>query len=95
MIELIGTLAAALTTVAFIPQAAKIFRERRTEGISVGMYFLFTTGVLLWLVYGALIGSRPLLLANAITLTLNVMILAMKLSLDRKRKRAALETVRS
>lgn len=78
-IEWIGTCAAILTTGSFIPQAWLIFRTRRVEGISVGMYGAFTTGVALWLAYGVAMGSWPITIANAITLTLASAILVMRL----------------
>ena len=78
-IEWIGTCAAILTTGSFIPQAWLIFRTRQVEGISVGMYSAFTAGVALWLTYGVAMGSWPITIANAITLTLASAILVMRL----------------
>lgn len=77
--DLIGYLAAVLTTVSFVPQAWKTFRSRDVSGISLGMYALFTTGVALWLVYGLALGNVPITLANAITLALALAVLLMKL----------------
>ena len=50
--ELIGYLAACLTTCSFVPQALHTFRTRDVSGISLGMYSVFTVGVALWLAYG-------------------------------------------
>ena len=75
----IGSIAAVLTTVAFVPQALKVIREKQTHGISLAMYALFTAGVALWFVFGLLIHSWPVTLANGITLVLASVILAMKL----------------
>lgn len=77
--DLIGYIAATLTTVSFVPQAWKTFRSRDVSGISLGMYALFTTGVALWLVYGLALGNLPITVANAITLALALAVLAMKL----------------
>lgn len=77
--ELIGYLAAALTTIAFIPQVLYTWRLRSGRGISLGMYSAFTGGVALWLVYGILLDAWPIIVANVITLTLALAILAMKL----------------
>jgi MtN3 and saliva related transmembrane protein len=77
--EAIGYLAAALTTAAFVPQAWLTWRTRRAEGVSLGMYSIFTIGVALWLVYGVAISAWPIVIANAITLALALFILAMKL----------------
>ena len=77
--DLIGTLAACLTTVSFVPQAWLSFKTRDVSGVSLSMYSVFTVGVVLWLVYGLLLGSWPMVIANAVTLVLALMILGMKL----------------
>lgn len=77
--DLIGSLAAALTTASFIPQALHTFRTKDVRGISLGMYSAFTSGVALWLVYGWMLGELPIVIANAITLSLALAILVMKL----------------
>jgi len=77
--DLIGYLAASLTTLSFLPQAWHTFRTRDVSGISLGMYGLFTLGVALWLVYGLLLGAWPIVVANALTLALALSILVMKL----------------
>lgn len=79
MNDLIGYLAASLTTLSFLPQALHTFRTRDVRGISLGMYALFTTGVALWLVYGLLLAAWPIVVANALTLALALAILVMKL----------------
>lgn len=81
MTELVGLLAGALTTASFVPQAVKVLRERQTAGISLGMYLLFSAGVTLWLVYGVAIGSLAIILANAVTLLLALIVLGMKIRL--------------
>ena len=75
----IGSAAATLTTTAFIPQAWKIWRTRHTADISLGMYALFTLGVSLWLTYGILLESWPIIIANSITALLAGTVLVMKL----------------
>ena len=77
--ELIGYLAATLTTCSFVPQAWHTFRTRDVSGISLGMYSVFTTGVALWLAYGLLLQAWPVVAANAITLGLAMSILVMRL----------------
>ena len=77
--DLIGSLAAVLTTASFLPQAWHTFQTKDVSGISLGMYSVFTVGVALWLVYGWLTAAWPVVFANAITLTLASFILVMKL----------------
>lgn len=80
--NLIGFLAATLTTIAFIPQVIKVWRTRSTRDVSIGMYTLFTAGVALWFCYGLMIGSWPVIAANAITLILAGLVLIMKIRID-------------
>jgi MtN3 and saliva related transmembrane protein len=77
-IDWIGSIAATLTTTAFIPQAWQVWCSRHTADISLGMYVLFTLGVALWLCYGLLLQSWPIIIANGITLLLAGIVLAMK-----------------
>ena len=78
-IDAIGSVAAVLTTASFIPQAWHSFKTRDVSGISLSMYSAFTLGVALWLLYGVLLQSWPLMIANSITLVLAATILGMKL----------------
>jgi MtN3 and saliva related transmembrane protein len=77
--DAIGYLAATLTTAAFIPQAWLTWKTKRADGVSLGMYSIFTLGVALWLIYGLAVGAWPIVIANAITLLLALFILVMKL----------------
>lgn len=77
--DLIGYLAASLTTIAFVPQAWLTWKTKRAEGVSLGMYLIFTSGVALWLAYGLMLGAWPIVAANTITLGLALFILGMKL----------------
>jgi MtN3 and saliva related transmembrane protein len=79
LIDAIGYLAGLLATVAFLPQLAKIIRDRRVTDISLGMYVLFCSGVGLWLIYGFLISSKPVIISNSVTLVLSGTILALKI----------------
>ncbi|TAK90288.1 MAG: hypothetical protein EPO06_09185 [Burkholderiaceae bacterium] len=75
----IGFLAGLLTTVAFVPQALMTWKNKSARDISLGMYSIFTSGVLLWVIYGALAGIWPVLITNIVTLLLALFILVMKL----------------
>lgn len=76
----LGFAAAACTTLSFLPQVLKVWRSRRADDISLGMYAVFCTGIVLWLVYGFLIADLPLIVANIVTLTLagSVLVLAVR-----------------
>ncbi len=77
--NLLGYPAAFLTTIAFVPQAWQSWRTRDLSGISLPMYALFTSGVALWLGYGLMIGSLPIIAANAVTLLLASVVLWLKI----------------
>ena len=78
-LTLIGMLAGALTTIAFAPQAIKSWRTRQTKDVSLGMFSIMCLGIALWIVYGALLGDLPIILANSVTLALAASILALKI----------------
>jgi MtN3 and saliva related transmembrane protein len=78
-ITILGLAAGTLTTIAFLPQLIKTWKTRSAGDISFGMLATFTTGVFLWLVYGIAIDSLPVILANAVTLLLAGLILALKI----------------
>lgn len=84
---LLGLGAGSLTTLAFVPQVLKTWRSKSGDDISLGMFLLFSTGVLLWLIYGILIDALPVIVANAITLLLSLTILALKLRYRRREHR--------
>lgn len=79
IIDSMGSIAATLTTTSFIPQVWQVWRTRHTKDISLGMYAIFTSGVAMWLVYGILLNSWPIIIANSITVCLAGAVLVMKL----------------
>ena len=81
--DIVGSLAAILTTISFLPQAWHSFKTKDVSGVSLGMYSVFTVGVALWLVYGLLLRAWPIVVANVITLGLAVAILGMKVVFGR------------
>jgi len=79
MISAIGFAAAALTTIAFLPQAIKIWRSRSSRDVSLSMAVIMFIGVVLWLAYGLLRADLPIIAANVVTLFLAGSILVGKL----------------
>jgi MtN3 and saliva related transmembrane protein len=77
--DLIGYSSAFLTTLAFVPQTLHSWKTRDLSGISLPMYSLFSLGVLGWLIYGVMITSWPIIVANSITLVLACAVLSLKL----------------
>ncbi|MDQ3494815.1 MAG: SemiSWEET transporter [Pseudomonadota bacterium] len=78
-LEWMGYVAATMTTLAFLPQAVKIIRSRDTASISLGMYLVFTIGIMFWFGYGIALDSWPMIISNAITFVLAATILGLKL----------------
>ena len=84
MADLIGLLAGALTTLAFVPQLLKIYASKSGKDVSARMFVIFSAGVALWLVYGIMIRSLPVIIANIITLALALAIMALKIHYRRR-----------
>jgi len=78
-VEIIGVLAALCTTIAYAPQAYKIFKEKSAKEVSLSMYLILLIGLILWLTYGFLIDSFAIKLANTITMVLALSIIYFKL----------------
>tara|TARA_B100001250_G_C19645032_1_gene719982 strand:- start:561 stop:809 length:249 start_codon:yes stop_codon:yes gene_type:complete len=78
-VEVLGFIAAILTTSAYMPQAYKIWKTRSTDSISLSMYIVMFFGILFWLIYSFLIKRPPLILANTLSLIMISMILYFKL----------------
>ena len=81
-IELLGYVAALFTTIAFVPQAIKVYQTKSARDLSLPMFVLFTIGIAFWLVYGFFIESSPVIAANAVTFILASFILFHKFKYD-------------
>ena len=79
MIETIGTVAALITTLCWIPQALRVIRTRDTRAISVWAQGSLLVGIVLWVIYGVALGSQPVIWANAVSFCLIGTIFALKL----------------
>ncbi len=78
-VTIVGLAAAALTTVAFLPQVVHTLQTRSTHDISLPMYSLYTGGIFLWLMYGLFLRDIPLIASNAVTFLLAATILTLKI----------------
>jgi len=78
-VEVFGYLAAILTTAAFLPQLLKTLKTKKADDVSLTTLIMFIIGVFSWIIYGYKISSTPILIANLITLILNLMILISKI----------------
>ena len=80
--DIIGFIGGALTTLALVPQAVKAWRTKHARDISIWWILTSTIGVFLWLVYGILIGSLPIIVTNIATFILAVIVLILKMKYD-------------
>ena len=76
---LLGSLAGMLTTISFVPQVLKAWQSKRCDDLSWGMLVTFSTGVVLWLIYGLRLWAMPIIVANSVTLALLVTIIVLKI----------------
>jgi len=83
----VGLVAAACTTGAFVPQVVRLWRLKSAAEISLATFLVYSVGTLLWLLYGLEIASLPVIAANAATLALSLTMVALKLGYDRGRGR--------
>ena len=75
--DLLGYVAATLTTFSFVPQVLKIWRRKRADDLSIPAFSAFFLGVLLWVIYASSIRAWPVLIANAVTLVLAAAVLVL------------------
>lgn len=79
LVTFIGVVAAILVNVSFIPQFIKSWKTKKTDDISIMMYIVYTSGILLWLIYGIAIKNIPIILSNSVGLFLVLSVLYLKI----------------
>jgi len=77
--DIIGFIGGALTTLALVPQVVKAWKTKHTRDVSIWWILTLTVGIILWLVYGILINSMPIIAANGVTLILSLIVLILKI----------------
>ena len=82
--EIIGFIAAFLTTLSFVPQVYKTWKTKEVADISLVMYLAMFFGVSLWLVYGINIKSPSMIVANSVTMLLVMMVIIFKIRYQKK-----------
>lgn len=84
-IEILGLIAAFLTTTSFVPQVYKTWKTKDVSGLSLPMFSMFTVGIILWLIYGIYIDSLSIILANTVTVVLSFMLVYFKLKYSNRK----------
>lgn len=83
-IEIMGLIAATLTTAAFLPQVYKTWKTKDVSSLSLPMFLMFFVGIILWFIYGILIDSLSLILGNGITVVSCFLLIFFKLKYGKK-----------
>jgi MtN3 and saliva related transmembrane protein len=79
MVEIIGSVGATCTTLAFVPQVLQIWKTRSAKDVSLPMYITFMVGIICWFTYGLMLNAWPIIVANIITFALALAVILMKL----------------
>ncbi len=87
-VDLLGYFAALGTTCAFIPQAYKVYKTKHTSDLSLGTFLMFCAGLFLWVIYGFVVSSTPIILANSLTCLMVFYILVMIIKYGKKKASA-------
>ncbi len=77
--DIVGFVAAVISSLAMSPQVIKIYKTKKTHDLSLGAFSVLGTGLFLWLVYGFMISSMPIIVGNAIGFTFTLYIITMKI----------------
>lgn len=75
----VGVAAAVLTTISYLPQVIKIWKTKSTEDISLLMFILLCSGIMLWLIYGSVNKLVPVIIGNAVSFSLSFVVLILKI----------------
>ena len=78
-VELVGFIAGTLSTCSFLPQVIKVWKTKSTRDISLTTFIFYCAAMLMWLTYGILSGSKPIIVTNSIVSVLSFIILFFKL----------------
>jgi MtN3 and saliva related transmembrane protein len=77
IVQVVGVVAGILTSVALLPQVVKVYREKRSEQISIGYLVTLMSGQSLWIVYGILRSDTPVVATNIFSITVSLVMLVL------------------
>ena len=83
-VEFLGLIAAALTTISYVPQVVKLVKTKQTEGVSLTMFIILFVGIVMWLIYGLYLNSIAMIVANITTLSLTSIIIFYRIKFRKK-----------
>lgn len=82
--EIIGYIGTVISTVSFIPQVIKVYKTKQAKDISYPAFSLIGIGNVIWLMYGIMTDSFPIILANALIGLLVLIIILLKFRYEKK-----------
>jgi MtN3 and saliva related transmembrane protein len=78
-IQLLGITAGVITSLSSLPQLIKILKEKKAEDVSLPMLIILILGVILWIVYGCFKKDAAIIITNALSLSLNTVVLFLRI----------------
>jgi len=85
VIKELGLLAGFLTTLSFLPQVVKSLKTKHMDDFNIWFLILMIVGLSLWTVYGFMIKQLPIIIANLATISLNLMLLGLKIKYQKQK----------
>lgn len=77
-IEILGMVAGSISAVTFLPQVIKTWKTKSADDISLLMFTFATVSVILWLIYGIVKESIPIIYTNSLVLVCSLIMLYFK-----------------
>lgn len=82
-VQLLGFLAGAITTLTFLPQVIKTWKEKSAKNVSLLMFVIAAVNEVMWIAYGALINDNAIMITNIIMLVMATTMISLKLRYTR------------
>jgi MtN3 and saliva related transmembrane protein len=78
-VDILGYSAGAITSMTFLPQVIKTWKERSAKDISLMMFLIAALNEIMWVVYGILLNNWIIILTNAVILVMSLTMIYFKL----------------
>ena len=78
-VDILGYSAGFITSLTFLPQVIKTWKEKSAKDISLMMFIIAAVNEVMWIVYGVLLNNWVIILTNSIVLTMSLIMIFLKL----------------
>jgi MtN3 and saliva related transmembrane protein len=78
-VDILGYAAGAITSLTFLPQVIKTWKDRSAKDVSLMMFIIAAINEVMWIVYGALLDNWVIIVTNAIVLAMSLIMIGLKL----------------